>query len=187
MALMLVLALPSSVAHRLSLILLHPESAVTTTTDEEAVQSQMERQRLLFASLRFAATHPLFGVGPGRFPDTFWEEGKNKGRHEAALGTHNSYTQLASECGLPALIAFIAAIVAAARSSFRLYRRTAGDPAQALANSIAFSCFLLTVSFAISIFFHHVAYAGNVSMILGLWVTLELATKSTAPQRVAIG
>jgi putative inorganic carbon (HCO3(-)) transporter len=55
------------------------------------------RKGLLVRSLQMTATHPLFGVGPGNF--------------ETLTGdwhvTHNTYTELSSECGIPALFLFL--------------------------------------------------------------------------------
>jgi hypothetical protein len=61
------------------------------------------RKTLLIKSLGVAARHPIFGVGPGCFPilDKTW------------LVTHNTYTELAAEAGLPALTLFLLAIWAA--------------------------------------------------------------------------
>jgi O-antigen ligase len=58
--------------------------------------SAESRKELLIKSLAITATHPVFGIGPGNFPSYTgsW------------LVTHNTYTQLSSECGIPALILF---------------------------------------------------------------------------------
>jgi len=58
------------------------------------------RKALLKRSIIVAATHPLFGVGPGCFVlvDKSW------------LVAHNTYTELAAEAGLPALLLFLLAI-----------------------------------------------------------------------------
>ena len=55
------------------------------------------RRELLKLSLKLTATHPIFGVGPGQFENVthMW------------FVTHNTYTQLSSECGIPALVLFI--------------------------------------------------------------------------------
>lgn len=55
------------------------------------------RKALLKKSLYIAATHPLFGVGPGCFPlvDQGW------------IVAHNSYSELAAEDGFLALILFL--------------------------------------------------------------------------------
>lgn len=182
MMLILLAIMPAGTLHRLSLIAVNPVGArITSAQDEKALQSQMERQHLLKASLMYAITHPVFGIGPGRFSDAIWEDGRSEGRHEASLGTHNSYTQLAAECGVPALLLFVAAIFVTFRSSFRLCKATIKDKSQGLVSALAFTCCVMTGSFAIDVFFHHVAYTGNMAMVLGLWVSVELATKRELP------
>jgi O-antigen ligase len=54
------------------------------------------RKELLEKSLVITATHPVFGIGPGNFPSYtgLWRV------------THNTYTQLSSECGIPGLLLF---------------------------------------------------------------------------------
>jgi len=65
--------------------------------------SRAARVELLKKSLYTAATHPVFGVGPGCFPlvDAGWRV------------AHNAYTELAAEGGIFAIILFLMAIGAA--------------------------------------------------------------------------
>jgi O-antigen ligase len=72
--------------------------------------SKQEREELLKESLRITATHPLLGIGPGNFGSY------TRSWHV----THNTYTELSAEDGIPALIMFIAILVMA----FRNLRRT---------------------------------------------------------------
>ncbi len=64
---------------------------------DEASQSAEQRRALLIKSLILTAQHPLFGLGPGNFT--------------VASGnwrvTHNSYTQMSSEGGVPALVLYL--------------------------------------------------------------------------------
>jgi len=55
------------------------------------------RKQLLKESVELTVRHPLFGVGPGDFASAtqYWHV------------THNTYTQLSSEAGIPALILFL--------------------------------------------------------------------------------
>lgn len=73
---------------------------------QEYGDSQEERRELLNMSLRVTAQRPLFGLGPGNF------ENYTESWHV----THNTYTELSSECGIPALILFLLAIRAAFRN-----------------------------------------------------------------------
>ena len=65
------------------------------TTDASA--SAQQRKELLLQSLRITAQHPLFGVGPGNFPivSGVWRV------------THNSYTQVSAEGGIPAFVLYV--------------------------------------------------------------------------------
>jgi O-antigen ligase len=85
----LVLATPSQYGKRVRTIL---------APDEDVTGSAQARRELLVRSLEITAKHPLFGVGPTCFQELSgsWHE------------THNSYTQLSSEAGVPALILFLA-------------------------------------------------------------------------------
>ena len=55
------------------------------------------RRELLMMSLKLTATHPIFGVGPGQFESVT----------QTWFLTHNTYTQLSSEVGIPGFILFI--------------------------------------------------------------------------------
>ena len=69
----------------------------STDDVESAYGSAQARTELLWRSVEVTFTHPLFGVGPGNFPvmSGSWHV------------THNSYTQMSAEGGLPALILYV--------------------------------------------------------------------------------
>lgn len=64
------------------------------------------RKALLKKSIIVAVTHPVFGVGPGCFivVDKGW------------VVAHNTYTELAAEAGLPAILLFLLALGAALKN-----------------------------------------------------------------------
>ena len=66
--------------------------------DSAAYASAQERRHVLIRSLKVTIENPLFGIGPGDFPviSGDWVE------------THDVYTQLSAEAGIPALILFLA-------------------------------------------------------------------------------
>jgi len=74
-----------------------------------------KRTELLKESLRLAALHPLFGVGPGNFVQ--FTEGWQV--------AHNTYTEFAAEAGIPALSLFLLALTGSFRN-IRNLRKTAG-------------------------------------------------------------
>jgi len=65
--------------------------------DADVTGSSQQRREILIRSLEVTAENPLVGVGPGNFPivSGMWKV------------THNSYTQLSAEAGLPALFLFL--------------------------------------------------------------------------------
>jgi len=69
----------------------------TNNLNTEASGSAQQRKELLFQSLRVTVQHPLFGVGPGNFAivSGVWHV------------THNSYTQISAEGGIPALLLYV--------------------------------------------------------------------------------
>jgi O-antigen ligase len=91
---------PASYSQRISTIF-NPEEDVTG--------SAAARRQLLDLSLQVTADHPLVGIGPGNFLTV------SEDKHV----THNSYTQLSAEAGIPALILFL---LLGARSWSNLHR-----------------------------------------------------------------
>lgn len=81
-------------------------------SDDVAVfgDAKFAREDLLKESLVVSLHHPLFGIGPGNFaPYT-----------QSWHVTHNTYTELSAESGIPSLVLFLAVIAMA----FRNIRRT---------------------------------------------------------------
>jgi|SRR5579862_3386739 len=64
---------------------------------ESAYSSAQQREALFWRSVEVTEEHPLFGVGPGNFPvlSGNWHV------------THNAFTQMSSEGGLPALLLYL--------------------------------------------------------------------------------
>jgi hypothetical protein len=176
-ALATLVLVPSSVFHRLTLIGFQPENLTATSMDDaSAVASQMERMGLFRQSVTYAITHPLFGVGPGQFAVAAYGDAVKEGGQSPWLGTHNSYTQVASECGIPAFLLYTSVIVIALISNFRIFRRTANVPASSDLSALAFCTFNATLAYAICTFFFHIAYSGYLPCIAGMSVALRLGT-----------
>jgi len=72
--------------------------------------AKQAREELLNRSISITVTHPLLGIGPGNF------QGYTGSWHV----THNTYTELSAESGIPSLILFIAVLTMA----FRNLKRT---------------------------------------------------------------
>jgi O-antigen ligase len=92
LALVLLVSSGSTVGRRLKETLSSDDPASST-----AYSSSQQRQQIFWRSIELTARHPLFGVGPGNFEilSGSWHV------------THNSYTQMSSEGGMPALIFYV--------------------------------------------------------------------------------
>ena len=179
--------LPSHTIARLTSIVYNPSEKLqqATSADEAAnIASQMQRQHLFWKSLEFTFTKPIFGVGPGQFIEALWGKAVETQQHEAALGTHNTYTQVSSETGLPGIIAFVAVIVICIRTSYRVYRRTMNIPALEELSILALVQLAMLTSYAVNIAFHHLGYSGVLSLLIGQ--TIVLANVATALLRSGV-
>ena len=110
-AVILIALLPQQTLTRLSSFSDDDEEAPA-----EARQSAQSREYLLKQSLIFTIQHPIFGVGPGQFANYEGKTRMQEGRRGNWHSTHNIFTQISSECGIPALL-FMAAGIA---GSFRI-------------------------------------------------------------------
>ena len=179
-------ALPSYTMQRLMLLGVD-QSLEDSTTDLGARDSRLERTALIYRSLEETAKHPIFGLGPGQFAVAVAGEALKKGEWSAWVGTHNSYTQVSSECGLPAFVCYCAVIVFCFKLSYQVFRATRHNPAYSDITGMSFVLLSGIFVYSIATFFFHMAYTGNLPTISGLALALYLATKpllSTGTQRI---
>jgi O-antigen ligase len=139
-----------------------------TENQEEAVESTAARTKLLKSSIRFTIQHPIFGVGPGEFSDYEASAAKSEGRRAAWQVTHNAYTQVSSEVGVPALIFFLASIVMSFRTFRRVYRTARARPELRSMATASFCCQLSMVGFCTAIVFLSLAYTMYLPAMSGL-------------------
>jgi O-antigen ligase len=137
--------------------------------------SASERKRLLLASIAMTFEHPLFGVGPGNFPTAVYEANNAAGKHGDLLVTHNSYTQISSETGLPGLIIFLGVIVTGFASLVSVFRRAGemGDKPDANAYAMAKYLLLSMTALCASVFFLCVGY----DYMIYLWAALAISLR----------
>jgi O-antigen ligase len=117
--------------------------------------------------------HPLFGVGAGMFEvadDAYMKSlGYRKGTW---LGTHNSYTQVSSELGIPAFLFFVTAVGMALNGPYTLYKKTRGDPRLQELGTLALGIHYCMVIYAVTILFEHIAYTIMLPVFGGIAVSL---------------
>ena len=107
-----------------------PGSDTSASGDYEAerglasAQASTEaRMYLLQRSLILTAKHPILGVGPDQFQSAEAEDAGLQNVKGAWHYTHNTYTQVSSECGIPGLILFGGALIWAYSGLSRVRRR----------------------------------------------------------------
>jgi O-antigen ligase len=149
-----------------------------------ASSSTASRKQLLRHSLIFTIRHPLFGVGPGMFvvaDDSYSKSiGLNKGTW---LGTHNSYTQVSSELGIPAFLFFVATLALSLKGSYSIYQRTRGDPRLEDMGNAALALHYCLVVYAVTVLFEHIAYTIMLPVFGGLAACL-VRTAAVEIQRI---
>jgi len=144
----------------------------------EAAESSASREYLFRTSVRFTIEHPVFGVGPGEFGDFEGKTSRAQGLHGNWHVTHNAYTQVSSECGVPAFIFFVGGLGSAMLLVLRTYRMATQGGFPEIANGCF--CYLLAmVGYLVAIIFLSHAYGFKLPAMVGLGVTLSSAAMRT--------
>lgn len=136
-----------------------------------SAEESTEGRRLLFqASIRETFENPIFGLGVGNF--AVYNGGRDS--ETGWYGTHNTFTQISSESGIPGLTLLIALLVVMIRHMAKVaamvHDQFPGDNVQLLARATLIS----TISFIFSGFFAHIGYECLLYLVAGisaaLWV-----------------
>lgn len=125
--------------------------------------SSSQRSQVLKRSILVALRYPLFGVGIGNFHHKSFQE----------LGTHNAYTQVAAETGIPAMIAYLIFLVHPLRK-LRLMEREMyerNDTSRFYYLAIGLQASL--VGFMVASFFAAVAYQWYIYYLVGYAIALR--------------
>jgi O-antigen ligase len=171
------LLLPAETRHRLSYIAIGDSIEVSNQNDASSLGSQRQRTELFWQSVRLTFQHPLFGVGPGEFTVADTKAREAKGEWAMWRQTHNSYTQVSSEAGLPGFLFYVASIVACLLMNIRVYRVTARRPGLEDYAGVSFCMLLSTVVYAVGTVFDHLAYTSYLPLIAGISAATYLAAR----------
>src|SRR6266702_1397784 len=135
-----------------------------------ARQSEEERGTLLTRSLEYTLEHPMFGLGLGNFVVA---NGTDVGQPGALEGTHNTFTEISSEAGVPALFLFIGLLATALRNIKRIGKTLLNNPEGAELNLIARATLASLLSFAFGALFAHLAYEYYLFYLVGIGVGIQ--------------
>jgi O-antigen ligase len=157
------------------------ESALEQQVEDSAVTSTLGRWHMLQDSIAITLRHPLFGVGAGQFvvaQDIYAREVQHlkKGSWQV---THNTYTEVSSETGLPGLLFYTLALIFTFRTA-RLpvrFRTRRLPPELAELVSASFCLRLSTLAFAVSALFASLAYQTQLVTLAALAVVLSRTSR----------
>jgi O-antigen ligase len=143
-----------------------------TSTSASAVESRWHREFLFRRSVNFTYQNPMFGVGLGNFPAVLAAEIGPQGWY----GSHNSFTQVSSEAGVPALVMFVALIGVTVRRLWRLSSAKLRGSDSEL-NLLARATVISILSVVFGGFFAHLAYDYYFYYFVGISVALQAHSK----------
>jgi O-antigen ligase len=153
---LVVASLPSDVLKRYSTFF---SVSQDEPTDETAAESGQQRLALLRESIDLTIRHPLVGIGPGVFAAASADEAGSRGDYALWRETHNAYTQVSSEAGIPALVFFLAVIGVTLRTQLRVLKSLDGEGEVRRLRNVA-NCLLVSfVGYVVVCLFSSIAYA----------------------------
>ncbi len=161
-----VFLLPQRITERFTTFF-QPQSSASA----EAAASSEAREHMLKRSIELTFEHPLFGVGPGQFINAEAQEAMSVGQRATWHYTHNTYTELSSETGIPGMVIFLIAFFLAFRGLSQYRSRF---PSMQVRRAALCLQMAVLVS-AIGAFFLNLAYSGILYAILGMSAAFQLA------------
>ncbi|HLH44194.1 MAG TPA: O-antigen ligase family protein [Bryobacteraceae bacterium] len=172
------MAAPGLTVKRLT-VFFEPDQSVASQAEYQfersATQSAQSRLSLLKRSLEITGQYPILGAGIGMFAIAEDKLARAEGVPSMWHGTHNTYTQVSSETGIPGLILFLAILAAnwralsALRRDRRLKLHVDGPEIQTAATAL----WLILLDTMIYAVFAHFAYSYTIPIISGLVVALS--------------
>jgi O-antigen ligase len=159
-------------------------SSSDVPTNEVAASAQEStegRRALLNRSIQYTLERPIFGLGLGNFGVA---NGTELGRPDAWMGTHNTFTEISSEAGVPGLLLFIGLLVHALRNMTRISKESFRGPESLELNLMARATLASLLSFAFGACFAHLAYEYYMFYTVAVAVGIQhaaQATRATSP------
>ena len=139
--------------------------------------SSEARSGELFRSLYVAIRHPLLGIGMGNYAPEMSYRG---------LVTHNSYTQVAAEMGMAALVCYTMFIVTPLRKLGQIAREAFGAKANSHFYYLALGLQASLVGYMVCSFFASVAYLWYVYYLVAYAVCLRRLYESETGKAVVL-
>lgn len=144
--------------------------AYTNEVAASAQESSESHIAVLVNSLEYTLEHPVFGLGLGNFVIA---NGSDLGLPNAWVGTHNTFTEISSEAGVPALLLFIALLVTALRNIKKIANTSANSTEGQELHLIARATQVSLLSFAFGALFAHLGYEYYFFYVVAIGVGIQ--------------
>jgi O-antigen ligase len=175
---------PSMFWERMATISTVDPDVSSNTVEYAAVSSTEDRYAILMRSIDYTIHHPIFGLGLGNLAVA---SGNQLGDPDAWSGSHNTYTEISSEAGIPALLLFFALIATALLTMRRVSQASIDSPQAVELKLMARATVASILSFMFAGFFAHLGYeyffyTCPVAIAVGLGlVARSMQTAASAP------
>lgn len=120
-----------------------------------AEESTQDRLAVLGRSIEYTLEHPIFGLGLGNFEVA---SGLQLGQPSAWMGTHNTFTQVSSEAGVPALALLLGLLLTAVLNMKRISTGSIENSHPPDLCLFARATLASLLAFLFGAFFAHLAY-----------------------------
>ncbi len=150
-----------------------------------AQESSMARRQLLEQSLKLTMQHPLFGVGPGIFEVGEAKLAEAEGQKAMWHVSHNSYTQVSSEMGIPGILLYLVGLWITFRNVFWFRAHSRIGPSSRV-SAMGLALLLSLVGLCVSLTFSSNAYLSYLPMFMGLSVVFRKSLQLEMNQHSAV-
>ena len=130
-------------------------SGPADAVEASAEMSQDNRMAVLMRSIDYTLEHPVFGLGLGNLEVA---SGNELRQPDAWVGAHNTFTEISSEAGLPALFLFVTLLATFSRAMWRIGRTDFVGSHGPELNLLARATLASVLSFIFGACFAHLGY-----------------------------
>jgi hypothetical protein len=155
------------------------ELSVDAGALDSAQGSKEGRIQAIKTSIGITVENPLLGVGPGMYMVAENEKATAEGKRASWHDTHNTFTQVSSEAGIPALFFYCAVLLYAIRAPLRIKRNGPQE-----LHSFATAHMLTLVIYVIASTFGNHAYTTYLPALAGLSAAMNELAQRLQPARV---
>lgn len=149
-------------------------SKVSGEAAQSAAASSRLRHQKLMESIELTMRHPIFGVGMGVFMPASVDIAKESGHRGDWEVSHNSYTQVSSELGIPGILLLVAIYATAFRQVWRV-GRAAGRHGREDVRQTSFVLLLALAVLCVHFCFDSMAYVFYMPLVTGIIAAFALA------------